>query len=158
GNVTLWRVSAQGGDPVELLKPNPARELHFHTVNVLPDGRSVVYVVHRAGEGVGDNTLAVWSNGQTHDILELPGQSLDDAAYSSSGHILFHRSPANAGVWALPFSMKTLKAEGEPFVVAQGMVRPSVASDGTLVTLPPRRQRPVNLAWTDRDGKVLSRV
>jgi eukaryotic-like serine/threonine-protein kinase len=158
GNVALWQVSAQGGDPAQVLKPDPQRELHFHTVGVLPDGRSVVYTVHRAGEGVGTNTLGIWSNRQAHVLLELAGQTLNDPVYAPSGHILFSRTPTNAGVWALPFSLKTLKAEGEPFLVAQGMRSPSAAVDGTLVMLPPRRQRPLNLAWTDRAGNILSRI
>ncbi len=157
GNIAMWRVSAQGGDPVQLIKPDPQRELHFHTVSVLPDGRSVIYVVHRAGAGVGANTLAIWSNGQARILLELAGQTVDDPIYTS-GHILFSRTPSNAGIWALPFSLKTLKADGEPFLVAQGMRSPSAAGDGTLVMLPPRRQRPVSIAWTDRAGNVLSRI
>jgi Tol biopolymer transport system component len=158
GNGGLWQVSAQGGDPMEVLKPDPQRELHFHTASVLPDGRSVVYVVHRAGEGVGSNTLSLWSEGKARVLYEAAGQALDDPVYSPSGHILFQRSPANAGVWALPFSAGALQVTGEPFLVAQGMRGPSVASDGTLVLLPPRRRRPLNLAWTDRQGKILSRI
>jgi len=158
GNAGLWQVSAQGGDPVEVLKPDPQRELHFHTASILPDGRSVVYVVHRSGEGVGSNTLGVWSDGKAAVLYEAAGQALDDPVYSPSGHILFQRTPTNAGVWALPFSTSTLQATGEPFLVAQGMRGPSVASNGTLVLLPPRRQRPLNLAWADREGKILSRI
>ena len=158
GNVAMWQVSAQGGDPTIVLKPDPQRELHFHTASVLPDGKSVIYAVHRAGDGVGPNTLAIWANHQARVLLELPGQTVDDPMYAPSGHILFTRAPANAGVWALPFSMTTLKAEGEPFLVAPGMRAPSVSVDGTLVMLPPRRQRPLNLAWADRAGKILSRI
>jgi Tol biopolymer transport system component len=91
-------------------------------------------------------------------LLELAGQTLNDPVYAPSGHILFSRAPTNAGVWALPFSLKTLKAEGEPFLVTQGMRSPSASMDGTLVMLPPRRQRPLNLAWTDRAGNILSRI
>src|SRR4029434_6093143 len=108
-----------------IVKPDPQRELHFHTVSVLPDGRSVVYVVHRAGEGVGSNTLAIWSGGQARVLLELKNQGVDDPVYSPSGHLLFHRGPTNAGVWAVPFAMSTLQTTGEPFLVAQGMRRPS---------------------------------
>jgi serine/threonine-protein kinase len=158
GNVAMWQVSAQGGDPTVVLKPDPQRELHFHTASVLPDGKSVIYVVHRAGDGVGDNTLAIWANHQARVLLELPGQTLDDPVYATSGHILFSRSPANAGVWALPFSMNTLQAHGEPFLVAAGMRAPSVSLDGTLAMLPPRRQRPLALAWADRTGNILSRI
>jgi len=159
GNAGLWQVSAQGGDPVVVLAPDPQRELHFHTASVLPDGRSVVYTVHRSGEGVGTNTVAVWSNGKAQVVYEVAaGQSLDDPVFSPSGHILFQRSPINAGVWALPFSVETLKATGEPFLVAQGMRGPSVASNGTLALLPPLRRRPLSLAWVDRQGKLMSRI
>ena len=91
-------------------------------------------------------------------MFEAEGQNLDDPVYSPSGHILFQRSPTNAGVWALPFSLKTLAATGEPFLVSPGTRGPSMASDGTLVVLPPRRRRPTSLAWADRDGKILGRV
>jgi serine/threonine-protein kinase len=158
GNSGLWQVSAQGGDPVEVLKPDSRQELHFHSASALPDGRGVVYVVHRAAEGAGNNTVAVWSGGRARIVFEAAGQAVDDAVYSPSGHLLFERSPTNAGVWALPFSLKSLAATGEPFLVSPGTRGPSVASDGTLVVLPPRRQRPSSLAWVDREGKALGRI
>jgi Tol biopolymer transport system component len=156
GNAGLWRVSAQGGDPAVVVTPDGKHQLHFHTAAVLPDGHSVMYVSHFDGDG--RTALFVWSDGQSRQLLELAGQVLDDPVYSPTGHILFHRTPTNAGVWALPFSMKTLQPTGEPFLVSQGMRSPSAAMDGTLVMLPPRRQRPVNLVWADREGKVLSRI
>ena len=158
GNAGLWQVSSQGGDPVEVLKPDPKRELHFHTASALPDGRSVVYVVHRSGEGGGGDTLGLWTGGKARVLVTSAGQSVDDPAYSPSGHLLFTRSPTNAGVWALPFSLKTLAPTGEAFLVSPGRRGVSVASDGTLVLLPPLRRRPVSLAWADRSGKVLGRI
>ncbi len=158
GNAGLWQVSAQGGDPVEVLKPDPKRELHFHTASALPDGRSVVYVVHRSGEGGGGDTLGLWTGGKARVLVTSAGQSVDDPAYSPSGHLLFTRIPTNAGVWALPFSLKTLEPTGEAFLVSAGRRDASVASDGTLVLLPPLRRRPVNLVWADRSGKILGRI
>ena len=149
GNSGLWQVSSQGGDPIEVLKLDPKQELDFHTASALPDGRSVVYVIHRAAEGAGADTLGIWSGGKARRMFEAKGQNLDNPVYSPSGHILFERSPTNAGVWALPFSLKTLAATGEPFLVSPGTRGPSVASDGTLVVLPPRRRRPTSLAWAD---------
>jgi Tol biopolymer transport system component len=158
GNTGLFKVSAQGGDPVEVLKPDPKKELHFHAASPLPGGKGVVYVVHRSGEGTGNNTIAVLSGGKVRYLLEAAGQAVDDVVYSPTGHLLFERAPTNAGVWALPFSLSDLKATGEPFLVSPGMRAPSVASDGTLVVLPARRERPVNLVWVDREGKVVSRL
>jgi len=158
GNTALFKVSAQGGDPVEVLKPDPKKELHFHAASPLPDGKGVLYVVHRAEEGKGNNTIAVLAGGKVRYVLEAAGQAVDDVVYSPTGHLLFERAPANAGVWALPFSLSDLKATGEPFLVSPGMRAPSVASNGTLVVLPARQERPVNLVWTDREGKVVSRL
>ena len=155
GNAGLWQVSAQGGDPVEVLKPDPKRELHFHTGIGLPDGRSFVYVVHRP-QGV--DTMALWADGKASVVLQTPGQAFDDPAYSPSGHLLFQRNPTNAGVWAVPFSLKTRAVTGEPFLVAPGMRGPNAAADGSLVVLPPRRATPVAMMWMARDGAVPSRI
>ncbi len=158
GNAGLWRVPAQGGDPVSALEPDPQSELHFHNLSGLPDGRSAIYVVHRAGEGVGANTLSLWSGGKARVLYEAEGQSLDDPFYSPSGHILFRRTPTNGGVWALPFSLSSLEVTGDPFLVAAGMHGPSVSSDGTLVLVPPIRRRPLNMAWADRTGEIVGRM
>ncbi len=158
GNTALFQVSAQGGDPVVALKPDPKQELHFHAANALPGGKGFVFVVHRSGEGMGNNTIAVWSGGKPRYVLEAAGQAVEDPVYSPTGHILFQRSPTNPGVWALPFSLSDLKATGEPFLVSPGTRDPSVSSDGTLVVLPPVQARPVNLLWVDRDGRAVSRI
>ena len=73
GNAGLWQVSAQGGDPVEVLKVDPKQELDFHTASALPDGRSVVYVIHRAAEGAGADTLGIWSGGKARRMFEVEG-------------------------------------------------------------------------------------
>jgi len=158
GNTALFQVSSQGGDPVVVLKPDPKQELHFHAASPLPGGKGFVFVVHRSGEGTGNNTIAVWSGGKPRYVLEAAGQAVEDAVYSPTGHILFERSPTNSGVWALPFSLSDLKATGEPFLVVPGTRDPSISSDGTLVVLPPLRPRPVNLVWADPSGKVVARI
>jgi Tol biopolymer transport system component len=158
GNTALFQVSAQGGDPVVVLSPDPKQELHFHAASPLPGGKGLVFVVHRSGENTGNNTIAVWSGGKARYVLEAEGQAVEDAVYSPTGHLLFERSPTNPGVWALPFSLSSLKATGEPFLVVPNTRNPSVSSDGTLVVLPPERARPVNLVWTDAAGGVVSRI
>ena len=159
GNTALFKVSAQGGDPVEMLKPDPKQELHFHAASPLPGGKGVLYVVHRSGEGTGNNTIAVWSGGKAHYVLEAAGQAVDDVVYSPTGHLLFERAPTNAGVWALPFSLSDLKATGEPFLVAPGMRAPTVASDGTLVVLAgaPGASGQPRLGRSRRQGRLAPR-
>ena len=78
--------------------------------------------------------------------------------YAPSGHILYRkRDPAE--IWAVPFSIETMTATGEPFAVRQNASRPSVASDGTLVYVE-RGARVLwagleQLVWRDREGKHL---
>ena len=79
---------------------------------------------------------------------------LDEGArpiYSPSGHILYQTSPVKAGLWALPFSIKTLKPTGEAFPIAQNVGDASLANDGTLVFVDVAEgQR--QLVWRDRQG------
>ena len=60
-------------------------------------------------------------------------------------------------VWALPYSVKTLKTTGEPFLVAENVSSASVANHGTLVYLELGR-RLQQLVWLDRAGRKLGSV
>ena len=44
--------------------------------------------------------------------------------YSPSGHILYQTNRYQSGLWALPFSIETLKATGEAFPIAEKRGRP----------------------------------
>ena len=46
--------------------------------------------------------------------------------------MLFQRETINPGIWAVKFSPKTLKTEGEPFLVEPLGSWPSLSTDGTL--------------------------
>ena len=75
--------------------------------------------------------------------------------YSLSGHLIYQTRVKAGGLWALPFSLDSLKSTGEAIPIAQNGFYPSVASDGTLVYVDqpelPQRQ----LVWRDRNGKKL---
>jgi len=55
--------------------------------------------------------------------------------YSPSGHILYQTDRHETGLWALPFSIETLKPTGEAFPIVENDGFPSVAKDGTLVSV-----------------------
>jgi len=159
GRTGLQRVSAQGGDPRSVLEPQPVEERAFHGVNALPDGRGVVFVVQRTGEGRPKlDTLAVYAAGKKKILLQVEGQWLMAPVYSSTGHILFRREPDNPGIWALPFSPSDLEVTGEPFLVVANGGPPSVAADGTLVYIPGGSEGDVQPAWVDRGGKLLGTI
>jgi len=59
-----------------------------------------------------------------------------ESHYSPSGHILYTPTINQSGVlWALPFSLSSLKATGEAFPITENARWPSVAGDGTLAVV-----------------------
>ena len=75
--------------------------------------------------------------------------------YSPSGHLVYH---FNQALWALPFSLSSLKPAGEAFPIAQNGRNPSVAADGTLVYFDGSGLRRQQLVWLDRDGNKTGEI
>ncbi|HVS01733.1 MAG TPA: protein kinase, partial [Thermoanaerobaculia bacterium] len=148
GDKGLFEVSEKGGDPRPLLEPGEG-EQDFHNVAPLPDGRGVIFVVHR-GEGI--DTLELFAEGKRKQLLRLPGETLYTPVYSPSGHVLYERATTVPGVWALPFSLDDLEVTGEPFLVAANASVPAAARDGTLVYVRGSSAALSRLAWVDRSG------
>ncbi len=150
GNAGLLEVSAQGGDPVPILEPEAEIEVDFHNVSRLPDDRGHLYVVHRKE---GYDTIELLVNGERRQIIRVEEQELDTPAYSPSGHIIYRRSPNNAGIWALPFSLSALEVTGEPFLAVPEGDIPSVSMDGSMIYVKGFVARNTQLLLTDRNGK-----
>src|SRR5438132_6073471 len=155
GDSGLMQVAAQGGDPIPLLNVG-ADEADFHDASVLPDGRGVLFAVHRAVQGV--DTIALFDGKSRKNLLQLDGQRIGHPVYSRSGHILFERRQTNPGIWALPFSLSRLEVTGEPFLVVPGAGAPRVADDGTLVFGFGEVGAPTRLVWMDRAGKIVNNI
>ncbi len=138
----MYHVPARGGDAVVLVPLQAKEEFDFHQPSVLPDGRSLIYAVHRTS---GVDTIEMFRDGRRGvvarldaphaNILDSP-QIVNNPFYAPTGQILFQRDQGTQGIWALPFSLERGAATGEPFLVAPDMGSPSVASDGTLVCSP----------------------
>jgi len=151
GTTGLFSVSDRGGDP-KILVPLAENESDFHEPSWLPGGKGLLFVIHARDRA--PDTLALSSGGKRSVLLRLEGTAIWEAAYSPTGHILFGRAGANAGVWALPFSLSSLKATGEPFLVLAGAGSPSVSREGTLSCLRVGGSGQQHLVWVGRDGKV----
>src|SRR5262249_2023695 len=128
--------------------------------SVLPDGRSLIYPVHRT-KGV--DTIEMLRDGKRTIVLRLDSSHLNvqDSPqlvnvpfYSATGHILYQRDQGNEGLWALPFSAERGAAPGDPFLVASGMGYPSTSADGTLVFSGLSAISSGQLLLVTRDGKV----
>jgi eukaryotic-like serine/threonine-protein kinase len=155
GDSGLMQVAAQGGDATPLLNVG-ADEEDFHDASLLPDGRGVLFTVHRSVQGV--DTIALFDGKSRKNLLQLDGQRIGHPVYSRTGHILFERRMTNAGIWALPFSLSRLEVTGEPFLVVPGAGAPRVADDGTLVFAFDEHGAPTRLVWMDRAGKIVNNI
>ncbi len=78
--------------------------------------------------------------------------------YAPSGHVVY-QSIEPRGVWAIPFSIDTMKANSNPFPISEDSYEPSIALDGTLVYL---QGTAVTGRWRlvgkDREGSRLGEI
>ena len=149
---SLYEVAASGGIPKPIVLPKVLEESSGELTgevmrpHFLPSeaGRRVVVleVVNSS-----DSTMMVYDIETGQREFLRPGES---PFYSPSGHIVY-KAAGTDDLWALPFSLATLKATGEAFPISQNSQEPSVAADGTLVYVDgPRQAR--QLVWRDRSG------
>jgi len=79
--------------------------------------------------------------------------------YAPSGHVIYE-TVGRVGIWAVPFSVGTMKATGNPFPISKNAQYPSVAADGTLVYLEGAGAKGdlTRLVWRDRQGNRLGEI
>ena len=79
--------------------------------------------------------------------------------FSSSGHLVYQSSTLTPhDLWAMPFSLDTLQADGEAFPIVENAFQPTVAADQTLVYLDSPDLGKGRLVWLDRAGRNLKAV
>jgi eukaryotic-like serine/threonine-protein kinase len=156
GDTGVLRVSASGGDFSELVPLDKDKETDAHDATCLQDN-SVLFVPHASGGR--PNSLWIFADGKRKELLRLAAdQDIWFPVYSPAGYILYHRHPANVGVWALPFSLAKHEVTGEPFLVAADADVPSVSNDGTLVHATGAVSRQTRMFWVDRTGKTIAPI
>jgi Tol biopolymer transport system component len=156
GDGPILRVSSLGGDFEPYIPLIQEKEGDLHDPECLPDN-SVVFAPHPSGAR--PNVLVLYADGKRKELLRLPeGQDIWFPSYSTTGHILYRRQPANVGIWALPFSLKDHAVTGEPFLVAPAGDVPSVSRDGTLLHAKGMSSFQTQMIQTDRTGKVLGTI
>jgi Tol biopolymer transport system component len=160
----LFRVSASGGDPVQLTKPIEKEAGHFAPV-FMPDGRHFLYISATDDRRI-EARLA------NLDGLEIRRYPLEDGSRVAFvppepggrlGYLLFGRGDA---LIAQPLDGSTFAPVGEPRQVvdnigsldAQAPGAFSVSSTGSLAYLAGETWGVSQLAWFDREGKALNTV
>lgn len=78
--------------------------------------------------------------------------------YSPSGHLLYQAGPRTYDLWALPFSLDTLRPTGEAFPIVRNGRNPAVSADGTLTYLDVSSLENWQLVWRDRMGNNLGTI
>ena len=152
GNGAVWKVPAEGGDPQTVIEIEAGvRDYHDAT---LADGLPLI-VTHYTNNQFSIDRL----DGARREVLFGPvPQVIRHAAFSSGGHLVYQRVGSSPGVWGVPVDARTLRPSGEPFLVAEGGLRPSVAADGTLVYVIDETWGRVQMSFVDRRGQVLTDV
>ena len=156
----LQRVSANGGTPAILTRPDHQRDEVDHLwPEVLPGGGVVLFTITAPTGGLDNASIAALDlRTQTTTILVRGGL---DAHYVESGHLVY---VASGTLRAVPFDLKSLAVRGPAVPVVPRLVttRPGagefgVARDGTLVyvdvTAGSQSARARTLVWVDRSGK-----
>jgi len=132
GSSGLFAVPASGGEPRPLLEPDKAHESDFHQVLALPDGKGVVFLVHRTPGGI--SAIDLFAGGQRRRILQEDSHGgLEGLAWAESGQLLYGVSGGGGAAWALPLDPGTFEKRGDPYLVAANVSAPSISRDGTLL-------------------------
>ena len=131
---SLYRVDARGGTPRQRLAIDAQKEVDFHALAALPDGR-VVFAAHRQNN---EYMIETFDGSRRAPLLPSIAPSSSNAfgavgqfLYSATGHLLFTRFDTNAGLWAIPFR-RTIDPK-QMFLVAPHVTSASAANDGTLM-------------------------
>jgi Tol biopolymer transport system component len=152
----LMRVSAHGGVPIALTKPDAAKKESSHRFpSLLPGGRAVLFAI--VTEGSDDTQVAVLdlSSGQSTVLVSGSG-----AEYVETGHLLY---VSGRTLHAIRFDPDRLELRGAPMPIVediavargvQGAPQYSVSRTGTLVYVPASAMRfaSTSLVWVNRTG------
>ncbi len=156
----LYEVPARGGAPNVIVSPE-----EFETSPGGPTGGIVWphFLPSEAGArvlvfafGSSSETTMLVQNVETGQREPLgPGAM---PFYSPNGHLVYQSATLTQDVWALPFSLDTLKAAGEAFPISENGCGPTVAADQMLVYLDGTGLGQQQLVWLDRRGEKTEEI
>jgi Tol biopolymer transport system component len=149
----LYTVAARGGQPARVIE-HP----HIEHPSLLEPANGRRVLLYQVLERSSNHDIYVQVMGEKERRLVASSASSNPyPAYSPSGHIVYVDGYGDTvAIWALPFSLKTLKAAGKAFPIAQRASSPMVSETGTLVYSDAATDL-TDLVWYDRSGKMLGR-
>jgi len=158
-NTGLLEVSAGGGEPKALTKPDIARGEQDHILpSMLPDSRHVLFTVTTSG-GPDAAQIAVFDR-QTNQTRTLV-RGGTDAQYVDTGHLVY---AAGGSLRAVRFDPSRLEVLGNPVPVVDQVMALStgaanfrIARAGTLAYIPGGTAGGIgaarSLVWVTREGR-----
>ena len=156
----LYEVSGRGGTPNLLISPEESEESpggptgNIIWPHFLPSEAGARVLVFAFGSATGQTMMVQNVETGQRELLG-PGAI---PVYSPSGHLVYQSGPQTHDLWALPFSLDTLRATGEAFPISQNSRGPTVAADQTLVYLDGSGSRQRQLVWLDRRGEKTGEI
>ena len=150
-NGEIMRVSADGGTPEMLIKPEGE---YFWDPEILPGGKSVIFTLGLV------NKLVAQSLESSERTELLAGTS---AHYLPTGHLIYG---VDNSLYAVSFDPDTLTATGGQVPVVEGvagaiyLTEPQyfISESGTLVYVPGGDSSRTQLKWYDRQGNKLELI
>lgn len=158
----LSRVSALGGSPVELSKPDPTRfETSHRWPEFLPDGKHFVYLAANFSGKPDMNAIFLASLDSPDRRLLV--NSTANAAYAEPGYLVYLRDKT---LVAQPFDRRSYVLSGEPHALSDEILfLPQVnraifgvSSGDVLLMQTGKGANMSQLAWFDRSGKPAGTV
>ena len=137
----LLGVSATGGEPTVLTRPNQERGDGDHMwPEFLPGGKAVLFTINPGRGRSGNTQIAVLDLGtKTYKVLVPEGS---DAHYVKTGHLVYRVRPG-AALGAVAFNVGRLEVVGTPALVLEGVMTMgsgtadiAVATNGSLIYVP----------------------
>ena len=151
----LFKVSADGGAPEQLTRPDAAAgEVRHLAPQLLPGGRQVLFTVMTDTQPFA--AVLSFDTNETRPVIRNAGA----ARYIESGHLLYFQS---GSLLAAAFDPAALEIQGSPAPIQEqvsyhptlGIARFAVANTGTLVYAPADAWTGnTTMVWVDRAGAV----
>jgi len=162
----LFRVSADGGKPIELTQPDHNRKEFSHRLPyTLPRSRGVLFTIMAHSFDIRPSVAVLDFASRTWKVLFEDGS---DARYVPTGHLVFLRQ---GKLMAVPFDVDKLKADGQPVPVIDAVMHAlnstnnnrnsgagqfSISSSGGLIYAPGGTFPDLNnsMFWVDQKGNA----
>ncbi len=164
-NGVLKRISANGGNPVVLARPDRQKgEVYYSSPQLLPSGKDILFSVSHGAPA--DQCFALNpATGERKLLLSVRTNAAPKfirASLSEATGYLTYLDPTTASLMAVPFDPDRLAVKGKPVAVLEGvqgfLTSPlpllATSNSGTLIYVPRTASLTSSstLAWLDRKG------